>query len=42
MTYHQAVSPALSSDKPISIAIVAMGGQGGGVLSDWIVTLAEA
>jgi indolepyruvate ferredoxin oxidoreductase beta subunit len=26
----------------ISIAIVAMGGQGGGVLSDWIVSLAES
>jgi indolepyruvate ferredoxin oxidoreductase, beta subunit len=42
MTYHQTVSPTLSSDKPISIAIVAMGGQGGGVLSDWIVALAES
>lgn len=29
-------------DKPIAIAILAMGGQGGGVLSDWIVALAEA
>lgn len=29
-------------DKPISIAILAMGGQGGGVLSDWIVSLAES
>jgi indolepyruvate ferredoxin oxidoreductase beta subunit len=28
-------------DKPISIAILAMGGQGGGVLCDWIVALAE-
>lgn len=32
----------LSTDKPISVAILAMGGQGGGVLSDWIVALAEA
>ncbi len=32
----------LSTDKPISVAILAMGGQGGGVLSDWIVTMAEA
>lgn len=32
----------LSTDKPISIAIIAMGGQGGGVLADWIVGLAEA
>jgi indolepyruvate ferredoxin oxidoreductase, beta subunit len=33
---------ALSVDKPLSIAILAMGGQGGGVLADWIVALAEA
>jgi indolepyruvate ferredoxin oxidoreductase beta subunit len=32
----------LSIDKPLSIAILAMGGQGGGVLADWIVALAEA
>jgi indolepyruvate ferredoxin oxidoreductase, beta subunit len=32
----------LASDRPLSIAILAMGGQGGGVLSDWIVSLAEA
>jgi indolepyruvate ferredoxin oxidoreductase beta subunit len=31
----------LSTDKPISVAILAMGGQGGGVLADWIVALAE-
>jgi indolepyruvate ferredoxin oxidoreductase beta subunit len=31
-----------ASDKPVSIAILAMGGQGGGVLSDWIVAMAEA
>jgi len=29
-------------EKPLSIAILAMGGQGGGVLSDWIVALAES
>ncbi len=29
-------------DRPICIAITAMGGQGGGVLADWIVALAEA
>jgi indolepyruvate ferredoxin oxidoreductase, beta subunit len=29
-------------ERPISIAILAMGGQGGGVLADWIVALAEA
>ncbi len=34
-------SPELSQDKPLSIAILAMGGQGGGVLADWIVALAE-
>jgi len=31
----------LSADKPLTIAILAMGGQGGGVLADWIVALAE-
>jgi indolepyruvate ferredoxin oxidoreductase beta subunit len=31
-----------SPEKPISIAILAMGGQGGGVLTDWIVAVAEA
>ena len=31
----------MNSDRPIAIAITAMGGQGGGVLSDWIVALAE-
>jgi indolepyruvate ferredoxin oxidoreductase beta subunit len=30
-----------STLKPINIAVLAMGGQGGGVLSDWIVDLAE-
>ncbi len=28
--------------KPLSVAILAMGGQGGGVLADWIVAVAEA
>jgi indolepyruvate ferredoxin oxidoreductase beta subunit len=32
----------LSSDRPLSLAILAMGGQGGAVLADWIVALAEA
>ncbi len=32
----------LASDKPLTLAIMAMGGQGGGVLADWIVGLAEA
>ena len=31
----------LATDKPLCVAIVAMGGQGGGVLADWIVALAE-
>lgn len=31
-----------ATERPISIAILAMGGQGGGVLTDWIVLLAEA
>ncbi|OAN76840.1 indolepyruvate oxidoreductase subunit B [Sulfitobacter sp. EhC04] len=30
-----------ATERPISIAIVAMGGQGGGVLTGWIVNLAE-
>ena len=34
-------SSVLSADKPLSIAILAMGGQGGGVLADWIISLAE-
>jgi indolepyruvate ferredoxin oxidoreductase beta subunit len=34
--------PPSTDTKPISIAIVAMGGQGGGVLADWIVAAAEA
>ena len=36
------MTPRLATDRPIAIAILAMGGQGGGVLSDWIVALAEA
>jgi len=39
---HMTSSGELSSVKPLSIAILAMGGQGGGVLTDWIVALAEA
>ncbi len=30
-----------ATERPISIAIVAMGGQGGGVLTEWIIHLAE-
>jgi indolepyruvate ferredoxin oxidoreductase beta subunit len=32
----------IATDRPICIAIMAMGGQGGGVLADWIVALAES
>ncbi|HMN74197.1 MAG TPA: indolepyruvate oxidoreductase subunit beta family protein [Rhodoblastus sp.] len=35
----RAAGPA--TERPISITILAMGGQGGGVLTDWIVRLAE-
>jgi indolepyruvate ferredoxin oxidoreductase, beta subunit len=35
------VTEALSTPKLISIAVLAMGGEGGGVLADWIVDLAE-
>ncbi len=31
-----------SQERPTCVAILAMGGQGGGVLSDWIVALAES
>jgi indolepyruvate ferredoxin oxidoreductase, beta subunit len=42
MTRHENFPQGLSTDKPLSLAIVAMGGQGGGVLADWIVALAES
>jgi indolepyruvate ferredoxin oxidoreductase beta subunit len=32
---------AVSRDRPITLAILAIGGQGGGVLADWLVELAE-
>ena len=35
-------SVALDTARPLSIAVLAMGGQGGGVLADWIVALAES
>src|SRR3984957_806640 len=38
---HVTSSGEPASVKPLSIAILAMGGQGGGVLTDWIVKLAE-
>ena len=34
--------PAIDPTRPLSIAVLAMGGQGGGVLVDWIVALAES
>ncbi|HSU98892.1 MAG TPA: indolepyruvate oxidoreductase subunit beta family protein [Roseiarcus sp.] len=34
-------SPPVLLEKPLTIAILAMGGQGGGVLADWIVEVAE-
>jgi indolepyruvate ferredoxin oxidoreductase, beta subunit len=40
---HLPLAPAgPATERPISMAILAMGGQGGGVLTDWIVALAEA
>jgi len=34
--------PRLDTRRPLAIAVMAMGGQGGGVLVDWIVALAHA
>ena len=34
-------SPSSIALQPIKIAILAMGGEGGGVLADWIVNLGE-
>ena len=34
-------APVAVKVRPISIAILAMGGEGGGVLAEWIVDLAE-
>jgi len=34
--------PAFDKTKPLAIAVMAMGGQGGGVLVDWIVALCES
>ncbi len=36
------VPASIAYEKPLSVAIMAMGGQGGGVLTDWIVAVAEA
>ena len=38
----QAPESSQTSMRPITMAILAMGGEGGGVLSDWTVALAEA
>ena len=35
------MSAAPDNVRPIKIAILAMGGEGGGVLADWIIDLAE-
>src|SRR6267378_1345554 len=35
-------APSLDARRPIAIAVLAMGGQGGGVLVDWITALAES
>src|SRR5437764_1499968 len=35
-------APFPQRQRPVSIAILAMGGEGGGVLADWIVDLAES
>jgi indolepyruvate ferredoxin oxidoreductase beta subunit len=40
MTRHETFPVALSADRPLTLALLAMGGQGGGVLADWIVALA--
>src|SRR5262249_4446332 len=41
VTSSSAATPQLDTRRPIAIAVMAMGGQGGGVLVDWIVELAE-
>ena len=35
------VDPKLTNVRPITIAVLALGGEGGGVLADWIVDVAE-
>jgi indolepyruvate ferredoxin oxidoreductase beta subunit len=41
MSSESSVAPPLRRQRPFSIAIAALGGQGGGVLAEWIVTVAE-
>lgn len=36
------MTAALSQDRPLCIAVLAIGGQGGGVVSNWLVALAES
>lgn len=36
------MSDPLSMDRPICVAVLAIGGQGGGVVSNWLVALAES
>ena len=38
----EAARAALDTTRPLAIAVLAMGGQGGGVLIDWIVALCES
>ena len=40
-TSRSAARPGKALARPIGIAILAMGGEGGGVLADWIVDMAE-
>ena len=42
LTSHPATPPRLDTERPLAIAVMAMGGQGGGVLLDWIVALCES
>ena len=41
MTITQSSRPAPAVTRPITMAILAMGGEGGGVLADWVVKVAE-
>lgn len=42
MNAEAARPPSLDTTKPLAVAVMAMGGQGGGVLVDWIVALCES
>ncbi|TCT09262.1 indolepyruvate ferredoxin oxidoreductase beta subunit [Tepidamorphus gemmatus] len=42
MISHDPHTSRLAPTRPITVAILAMGGQGGGVLADWIVATAES